>query len=309
MRLRQIAKIIKGRLYGRDIEVRNISPPEDADKDSIAFLFNPGLKTRAGAVIVETKVHNKNCIVVQDCKKAMYHLLKKIVVFKKKPGIAKTAIIENDVKIQSACTIEDYAVVKKSARIGKGCYIGRGVYVDEGVIIGDYSTIGHNVVIYRDTKIGKYVYIGANSVIGKQGFGFVKSRGYRRIPHIGNVIIGDYVEIGACVCVDRATIGKTVIGAGTKIDNLVHIAHNVHIGKNCLIMGQAGIAGSTEIGDNVIICGQSGVSDHLTIGKNVVIYAKSGVFTNLAPDKRYSGIPAREHYMVLKALARLYKDL
>ncbi|MEO0094625.1 MAG: UDP-3-O-(3-hydroxymyristoyl)glucosamine N-acyltransferase [candidate division WOR-3 bacterium] len=309
MRLKDIAEIINGKLYGRDIEIKTILPPEEADRDSITFLFNTSLQTEAGAVISEVRVSGKNCIVVKNCKKAMYHLLKRISNLKRKPCIALTAVIANDSKISDSSTIEDYAVIKKGVKIGRGCYIGNGVYIDEGVVIGNYCIIDHNVVIYRNTVIGNYVHINANSVIGKEGFGYIKFKRYRRIPHIGNVIIEDYVEIGSCVCIDRATIGKTIIGSGTKIDNLVHIAHNVHIGKNCVIMGQSGIAGSTKIGDNVIICGQSGVSDHLKVGENVVIYAKSAVFSNLAPNKKYSGIPAREHYCVLKALARLYKDL
>ncbi len=309
MRLSQIARIIKGKVYGKNIEVKAILPPEEANKNSITFLFNTKLQTKAGAVISEVRIVNKNCIVVKNCKKAMYYLLKSISNLKRDTTIAATAIIANDAKIFGSTTIEDYAIIKRGARIGKGCYLGSGVYIDEDVIIGDYCTIEHNVVIYRKTIIGNYVHISANSVIGKEGFGYIKLKNYKRIPHIGNVVIGDYVEIGSNVCIDRATIGKTIIGSGTKIDNLVHVAHNVHIGKNCLIMGQAGIAGSTEIGDNVIICGQSGISDHLKVGENAVIYAKSAVFSNLAPGKKYSGIPAREHYLVLKALARLYKGL
>ncbi|MCX7994333.1 MAG: UDP-3-O-(3-hydroxymyristoyl)glucosamine N-acyltransferase [candidate division WOR-3 bacterium] len=309
MRLKDIARIVHGRLIGEDIEIKNIMPPEEAKKDSLTFLFKPDLKTEADAVISEVKIPQKNCIIVPDCRKAMYHLFKKIADSKRKLGISKTAIIEEGSLISKSCTIDGHTVIKKGARIGKGCYLGSNVYIDEDVVIGDYSTIEHNVVIYRNTRIGNYVSIGANSVIGKEGFGYVKFSRYKRISHIGNVVIEDYVEIGSNVCIDRATIGSTVIGSGTKIDNLVHIAHNVRIGKNCLIMGQSGIAGSTVVGDNVVICGQCGISDHLKIGDNVVIHAKSGVFSSLAPDKRYSGIPAREHYMVLKALARLYKEV
>ncbi|MEO0136733.1 MAG: UDP-3-O-(3-hydroxymyristoyl)glucosamine N-acyltransferase [candidate division WOR-3 bacterium] len=309
MRLREIARIVHGRLYGDDIEIKNILPPEEADSKALTFLFNEKLKTKAGAVIAEVSIPGKNCVVVKDCRKAMYHLLKKITNTRKKPCLSPTACIEAGVKIAKSSTVGEHAVIKKGAKIGQGSYIGSNVWIDENVVIGDFCTIEPNVVIYRNTQIGDYVTIGANSVIGKEGFGYVRFKRYRRIPHIGNVVIEDYVEIGSNVCVDRGTLGETIIGSGTKIDNLVHIAHNVRIGKNCLIMGQSGIAGSTQIGDNVIICGQSGISDHLVVGDNVVIYAKSGVFSNLAAHKKYSGIPAREHYAVLKALARLYKDI
>ncbi|MCX8069868.1 MAG: hypothetical protein N2738_05130, partial [Thermodesulfovibrionales bacterium] len=195
MRLKQIAKIINGRLYGMNLEVKDILPPEEADKDSITFLFNKDLKTKAGAVISETRIINKNCIVVKSCKKAMYFLLRNLSNLKRKPSIAKTAVIANDTQISVSSTIEDYTVIKEGVKIGRGCYIGKGVYLDEGVNIGDYCTIDQNVVIYRNTIIGNYVSIGANSVIGKEGFGYIKFKRYKRIPHIGNVIIEDYVEI------------------------------------------------------------------------------------------------------------------
>ncbi len=309
MRLKKIAKIINGTLYGKDIDIKNVLPPEEADRHSLTFLFDPRTKTSARAVIAQQRVAGKISIVVKDSKKAMYLLLKQISRTKTKPHIAQQTRIEKNVHIPESCTIESYTIIKQGAKIGTGCFIGSGVYIDKNVVIGDYCTIEHHAVIYENTRIGNYVCIGANSVIGKEGFGYIKSRTYKRIKHIGGVIIQNFVEIGGNVTIDRATIGNTIIGRGTKIDNLVHIAHNVHIGKNCLVMGQAGIAGSTNIGDNVILCGQSGVSDHLTIGNNVVIYAKSAVFSNLAPDKKYSGIPAREHYIVLKALARLYRNL
>ncbi len=309
MRLRDVAQIVQGKFYGNNLEIKSILPPEEAKRDSLTFLFNLELKTRAGAVVAVKKISKKSGVIVSDCKKAMFYLLKKITKEKKIPEIGKNVIIEKGVNIPESCSIESYTIIQRGAKIGKGCCIGAGVYIDKGVNIGDYCTIGHHTVIYQNTIIGNFVEIGANSIIGKEGFGYIKLKRYQRLPHIGNVIIKDYVEIGANVTVDRGTIGNTVIGEGTKIDNLVHIAHNVKIGKNCLIMGQAGIAGSTKISDNVILCGQTGVSDHLTIGKNVVVYAKSAVFSNLVSNKQYSGIPAREHYTVLKALARLYKGL
>jgi UDP-3-O-[3-hydroxymyristoyl] glucosamine N-acyltransferase len=149
--------------------------------------------------------------------------------------------------------------------------------------------------------------INSSAVIGKEGFGYVRRKRYEKIPHIGGVIIESFVEIGSGVTIDRGTIGDTVIGEGTKLDNQVHVAHNVKIGKNCIIMGQTGIAGSSRIGDNVILCGQVGISDHLQIENDVIVYAKSGVFKSLNQGKKYSGNPAREHDAVLRAMARLYR--
>ncbi|MGB9721244.1 MAG: UDP-3-O-(3-hydroxymyristoyl)glucosamine N-acyltransferase [bacterium] len=309
MKLREIAKIVKGNFYGKNMEIKNILPPDEADVDCLTFLFDTKVKTRARNIIAELRIPGKNGIVVSDCKKAMFYLLDRITTKKKHPMIAETAVIEKSAQISPDCIIESHTVIKKGAKVGKGCYIGAGVFVDENVFIGNYCTIEHNVVIYKNTVIGNYVQIGANSVIGKPGFGYVRFKRFKRLPHIGTVLIKDYVDIGSNVTIDRATIGNTIIGEGTKIDNLVHIAHNVHIGRNCLIMGQSGIAGSTKIGDNVILCGQSGVSDHLKIGKNIIVFAKSAVFSNLESNKKYSGIPAREHYKVLRALSRLYKGL
>jgi UDP-3-O-[3-hydroxymyristoyl] glucosamine N-acyltransferase len=177
------------------------------------------------------------------------------------------------------------------------------------VVIGAHCEVYPNTTIYKKTKIGDFVVINSNSVIGKEGFGYIKQKRYQRLRHIGGVIVKNFVEIGSNVAIDRATIGNTMIGQGTKIDNLVHIAHNVTVGENCIIMGQTGIAGSTKIGNNVILCGQVGVSDHLKIGDNVTVFAKSAVFKSLPKNKKYSGIPAREHDAVLRAIARLYRRL
>lgn len=310
MKLSDVARIVNGLIYGKKFfNIKDILPPDDAGKNDLTFLFNASIKTKAGAIIAARKLKGKNGIVVKNPKEAMYLLLKELSKKDRKKNISTQSIIERDVSLPKFCIIEPFAIIKKDAKIGTGTYIGAHCYIDEGVIIGKNCDIHPNAVIHKNTRIGNYVSINSNTVLGKEGFGYIKKKRYERIKHIGGVEIKDFVEIGSNVTIDRGTIGHTIIGEGTKIDNLVHIAHNVKIGKNCIIMGQVGIAGTTKIGDNVVLCGQVGIKDHLEIGDSVTVYAKSGVFTPLAPDKKYSGTPAREHHIILRAIARLYRGL
>ncbi len=311
MKLSEVARIVRGSVYGRkDFDIEGILPPDVAGKNDLTFLFDPSIKTGAGAIITNKRLKGKNVIIVKDPKAAMYRFLTKLSKDNNiKKSISPHALIEDDVLLPKYCIIEPFAIIKKNVRLGESIYIGANCYIDEGVVIGKNCKIYPNTIIYKNTKIGNFVSIDSHAVIGKEGFGFIKKKRVQRLRHIGGVVINDFVEIGSNVTIDRGTIGNTVIGQGTKIDNLVHIAHNVKIGENCIIMGQSGIAGSTKLGNNVILCGQVGISDHLEIGDNVIVYAKSGVFKSLTSNKAYSGIPAREHYAVLKALARLYKDL
>ncbi|HYA31295.1 MAG TPA: UDP-3-O-(3-hydroxymyristoyl)glucosamine N-acyltransferase, partial [Thermodesulfovibrionales bacterium] len=178
-----------------------------------------------------------------------------------------------------------------------------GVFVGRDTIVGTHCLIYPNVTIREKVTLGNRVIVHAGSVIGSDGFGYVLEDGkYHKIPQVGSVVIGDDVEIGACVSIDRATTGSTVIGSGTKIDNLVQIAHNVRIGENTVIAGQVGIAGSTEIGDFAVLGGQVGVSDHARIDSGAMVGAQSGVFGHM-PKGVYSGSPAIPHREWLKASA------
>jgi UDP-3-O-[3-hydroxymyristoyl] glucosamine N-acyltransferase len=310
VKLSDVASIVHGSMYGKKFfEIKDILPPDDAGRNDLTFVFKPSIKTCAGAIIASEKFKGKNGIIVKDPKEAMYLLLKKLGKSKRKKEVSTKAMIEKNVSLPKSCTIEPFAIIKNGAMIGNGTYIGAHCYIDGGAIIGRNCEIHPSTVIYNNTKIGDFVIVNSNTVIGKQGFGYMKKKRYERLSHIGNVVIKNFVEIGSNVTIDRGTIGNTVIGEGTKIDNLVQIAHNVKIGKNCIIMGQVGIAGSTKIGSNVTLCGQVGISDHLEIGDNVIVYAKSAIFKSVAKNKEYSGIPAREHRVVLRALGRLYKGL
>ncbi|MEK7435171.1 MAG: UDP-3-O-(3-hydroxymyristoyl)glucosamine N-acyltransferase [Cyanobacteriota bacterium] len=210
--------------------------------------------------------------------------------------IAKTAIIKEFVHIGNNVTIED------NVTIFPNVFIGDNSYIDENTII--YP----NVSILLDSKIGKNVIINANSVIGSDGYGFAqdKNNNHHKIPQIGNVIIENDVEIGSGVCIDRGVFGSTIIKQGTKIDNLVHIAHNVKIGERNLLIAQSGIAGSTLIGNDCIIAGQSGISGHIELGDKTYVFARSGVTKNFNGGK-ISGFPARNHEDELKNQVLLRK--
>lgn len=307
MKLKEVGSIVAGVIYGDpNMEIRGVLPPEEAQEHDLAFLCDISVRTKAGATIGSEKIEGKNGIIVNDIREAMFLLLKALARPEKPRGVSPKSDIEEGVQLPKSCTVEPFAVIRKNAVIGKNVFIGTHCYIDENVMIGDNCCIHSNAVIYTNTGIGNFVIIGPNSVIGKEGFGYVRHEKYEKIRHIGGVIIESYVELGSNVTVDCGTIGNTVIGEGTKVDNQVHIAHNVTIGKNCIIMGQSGIAGSSRLGNNVILCGQVGISDHLQIEDDVIVYAKSGVFKSLKKGQKYSGTPAREHSVVLRAIARLY---
>jgi len=207
--------------------------------------------------------------------------------------------------IHSSATIAPTAQVDPTAHIGPGCVIGAGTtigartallggnHIGANCVIGEDVRLFPNVVVYPQTQIGHRVAIHAGTVIGSDGYGYVFHQGrHAKVLQVGNVVIGDDVEIGANSAVDRAALGSTVIGAGTKIDNLVHVAHNVVFGQHCLIMGQCGFAGSTTFGDYCVIASQSGVAGHLTIGKQVTVGGKSGVTRDVADKETVLGFPA-----------------
>ncbi|MCE5199872.1 MAG: UDP-3-O-(3-hydroxymyristoyl)glucosamine N-acyltransferase [Armatimonadota bacterium] len=211
-------------------------------------------------------------------------------------GVGPGAIVEPDVSLGRDVRIGANCHIGWGASLGDGCVLFPNVCVGEGVSIGEGSKLYPGVTIYRRCRLGKRVVLHAGVVIGADGFGYrPTAKGLAKYPHVGTVEIGDDVEIGANSAVDRAKTGATVIGSGTKIDNLVHIAHNVKIGSHCVVVALSGVAGSVEIGNGVTLAAQSGVKDHVYIGDGAVIAARAGVIGDVPAGSTVSGFPARDH--------------
>jgi UDP-3-O-[3-hydroxymyristoyl] glucosamine N-acyltransferase len=224
------------------------------------------------------------------------------------PGVASTARIGRGVRLGEGVSIGEYAVVGADTRIGDGAAIGAQCVIGDGVSVGDGARLWPGVTIYSGASIGARTFIHAGARVGCDGFGYVFRDGaHQKIPHVGRCIIGDDVEIGANTTIDRGSIDDTVVGNGTKIDNLVHIAHNVRIGEKCLLMAQVGIAGSVTVGAGAILAGQAGISGHLSIGAGARIAAQAGVFGDIPAGETWSGYPARPHRESLRASAALLK--
>ncbi len=313
MKVSEIAKVLNKQFEGEDVELVGIKEIENADKDSIVFLSDRkyDIEKEVGLLISSFKANNikyKAIIIVEDVKIAMIEVLKLFDWHKtsKNSYISEKAIILENVEIGKNTTIMEFVYVSKNVKIGENCLIYPFVYIGENV------KIGNNCIIYPHVYIGEFCIIGNNVIlhsgvkIGADGFGYYKNM---KIPQIGNVIIEDDVEIGANSCIDRATISSTIIKRGTKIDNLVQIAHNVIIGENCIIASQTGIAGSSKIGNNVILAGQVGVADHSIIEDNVIILAKTGVNGILKSNNIYgSGLPPLERTNYLRII-NIFKKL
>ena len=227
-------------------------------------------------------------------------------------GIHPTAIIESDAHIGEGVTIREHCYVGHHARINDGAVLYPHVVIGDGAQIGEECVLFASVVIMGQVHIGKRVRIHSGSVIGGDGFGYVfDGERHQKVPQIGTVIIEDDVEIGCNVCIDRATMGATHIGEGTKIDNLVQIAHNVQIGKNCVLCGQVGLSGSVIVEDNVIMAGQAGLRDHVKIGKGAILGAKAGIMSDVAAGEFVAGAPAvpNRDYMKMNAASRKLPDM
>lgn len=223
-------------------------------------------------------------------------------------GVHKTAVIGKDVSLGKGVSIGANVVVGDRSNIGDRVVLRAGTVVGADVEIGDDSLIHANVTLADRVRVGQRVIIHSGTVIGADGFGFIKTgKGHRKVPQIGTVVIEDDVELGALVAVDRAVCGATVIGRGTKVDNLVQIAHNVVVGEDCLIVAQTGISGSVKVGDRVTFAGQTGVAGHLSVGDDSVIAARGVVAGDLPPRSFVSGFPARPHRDQMRVIAATHK--
>jgi UDP-3-O-[3-hydroxymyristoyl] glucosamine N-acyltransferase len=224
------------------------------------------------------------------------------------PGVHPAARLGCGVQFPADATIDAYAVVGDGVQIGARAWIGSHCVIGAGVIIGDDVRLHPMVTLCSGTHLGNRVSVHSGARLGNDGFGYLFREGrHAKIPHVGRCLIGDDVEIGANTAIDRGSVDDTVIGAGTKIDNLVHIAHNVQLGRLCLVMAQVGIAGSAHVEDGAILAGQVGVAGHVVIGARATLAGQAGVFGNIPPGETWSGYPARPHRDAVRAHAAMFK--
>ena len=296
---RQIADFIGGKVEGNEqASVHTFAKIEEGQEGAITFLSNPKYTqyiydTKATIVLVNEDLeleHPVSCTLIRV--KNAYECLAKLMQMYAQSLPKKTGV-------------DPLAFVSPSAQIGKDVYIGPFTYVGEGVKIGDGTRIYPNVTIYDGSQIGKNVTIHAGAVIGADGFGFApNTEGYEKIPQLGIVIIEDDVEIGANTCVDRSTMGQTIIHQGVKLDNLIQVAHNCEIGENTVMSAQVGMAGSTKIGAWCMVGGQAGFSGHIHVADRTMVGAQCGVIGNTKGDgETLIGSPAVNPKMYFKARA------
>jgi UDP-3-O-[3-hydroxymyristoyl] glucosamine N-acyltransferase len=249
-------------------------------------------------------------IVVKDVNRAVQALLGQLAAPEDRPpvGIDPSAVIDESAEIAPSAAIGPQVVVAAGARIGADSTLCAGVRIGSNVTIADGCMLAEGVVVRHGCRIGQRVRIGPNSVIGYDGYGYFYADGvHHKIPHAGNVVIEDDVELGACVCVDRAKWGSTLVGRGSKVDNLVQIAHNVQTGQACLLVAQVGVAGSARLGNGVVIGGQSGVRDNITVGDGVQLAAHSALAQSIEAGKVMAGTPADEARALLRQMQALKK--
>lgn len=318
----QIAEALNGKVEGtNNVKVSNVAPIEAGKPGTLSFLSNPKYTeyiytTRASIVIVNEdfeaeKPVDTTLIRVPDAYRAFATLLSMYEQAKPVPqGIDEWCKIDKSAELGEQVFIDTFSVIGKNVKIGDKVQIHAQAYIGDNVTIGEGSIIYPGVKIYHDCHLGRQVTVHAGTVIGSDGFGFAPKKGenYQKVPQIGNVIVEDFVEIGANTCIDRATMGSTVIREGVKLDNLIQIAHNVEVGAHTVMASQTGISGSTKIGKDCMMGGQVGIAGHLTIGDNVKAGAQAGVSGNIKANETVLGSPAINYLKERKAMA-VYRNL
>lgn len=325
---KQIAELIQGRIEGNeDAKVSDFAKIEEGKPGAISFLANPKYihyiyETKSSVVLVnDDAVFDKpvvpTLIRVPNAYEAVAKLLQIYQAMQpKKTGIDSLAYIDAEAEVGEDCYVGAFAYIGKGAKIGKGSQIFPHAYIGDGVVLGEGCQIYPKVTIYHGCRLGNNVTIHAGSVIGADGFGFAPNTdGYEKIPQIGIVMIEDNVEIGANTCIDRSTMGQTLIRKGVKLDNLIQVAHNVEIGENTVMSAQVGVAGSQKIGAWCMVGGQVGFSGHHKVGDRVMIGAQSGILGDLKDGDVVMGYPAMDSKTFMKSsaimrrLPEMYKDL
>ncbi|MBN2561285.1 MAG: UDP-3-O-(3-hydroxymyristoyl)glucosamine N-acyltransferase [Phycisphaerae bacterium] len=314
-----LAEVCGGRLADpasqADAVIRGVGTLDEAGPDLITWVsegkHSKALATsRAGAIIGTEGLlaGDPRGIIVEDPELAIAQVLDCFLVRIERPapGVHPTAVVHEAAELSASVAIGAHAVIQAEARIGENTVIHEGVSIGRAVHVGRDCEIYDRCVVYDRCEIGSRVIIHAGAVIGADGFGYIFRDGrHRKLAHLGTVVIEDDVEIGANSCIDRAKLGATRIGRGSKIDNLVMIAHNVQLGPLCVLVGQVGLSGSVRLGSGAALGGQSGVSQGIQLGDGVQVAAQSGVFKDVAPGQVVLGTPARDRMTVLRDQARV----
>jgi len=315
-RLAELAERVGGRVEGNpEHRVAAVRPLDSAGPDDLAFLTHPRYRrqaaaSRAGALLVSARLLPAlrregrarpdfpalDLIVVDDAAAALAAVLELLHPERRpEPGIHETAVIEEGCEIAPSAAVGPYAVIEAGSRIGERAVVGALAVVGRGSVLGEEAVLHPHAVLYPGTEVGARARVHAGVVLGADGFGYATALGiHRKVPQVGRVVIEEDVEIGANSTIDRATLGETRIGAGSKIDNLVQVGHNVVTGKGCILCGQAGIAGSARLGNHVVLAGQAGVAGHLELGDGVQVAAKSAALASVPAGTAVAGIPAVE---------------
>ena len=309
----EIAAALGSALEGdAGVVITGVAPLENAQPHELSFVANPKYlpylqRTRAGALLVPEALAGSVPegivrILVEDPHLAMYEALRLIYPPRAIPGeIHPTAVVDPTAELGEGVSVGPYAVIGARVRIGGGSVVGAHVVIGDGCEVGEGCTIHPHATLHEGVTLGARCLIHSGARLGREGFGFVwHEGGHRRVPQVGRCILGDDVEIGANSTVDRGSIGDTIVGSGTKIDNLVHLGHNVRVGRHVIIIAQVGISGSTTVGDGAVIGGQAGVIGHADIGAGARIGGQAGVIGDVPAGATYSGYPARPHREALR---------
>ncbi|MBN1551282.1 UDP-3-O-(3-hydroxymyristoyl)glucosamine N-acyltransferase [bacterium] len=305
-KLSQLADYVNGTIVGEgpDFTVKRITTLDRAESDDLSFLTSPkyvaaAKHSKAGALLTSTTIEGIECqfLIVANPYLALAKLLALYYPVKgPKPGIHTSAVVSESAKLGREICVGACVSIGERCQVGDHTIIFPGAVLGNDVSIGEHCIIYPNVVVYHKVRIGNRVIIHAGSIIGSDGFGFAKEHNtYVKMPQIGSVFIDDDVEIGANCTIDRGSVGETIIHRGVKLDNLIHLAHNVILGDDTAIAAQTGISGSSVIGKRVQIGGQAGLTGHISIGDDCILTAKAGITKSIPPKSMMSGFPAFPH--------------